>query len=437
MRIACHTLGCKVNQYDTQAMLELFEEKGCQRVDFSQEADIYFINTCTVTGTGDQKSLKLIRRVHREHPQAAIVVAGCLAQRDAKRVMLPGVRLVIGVKRRAQVVELLERALAEDTVLCAVDTGGEWEFEPLRVCRHEGKTRAAMKIQEGCDRYCAYCVIPYVRGPVRSMPLEAVEAEARRLSQSGYREVVLTGIHLASYGRGMGYGLLDAIERVQNIPDIARIRLGSLENTRSSVRPGWSGFAPWTRCAPSFTCPCSRAAGACSSAWGAGIRRSNTWPPPGLLQGAYPHCAITTDVLTGFPGETQEEALETEGLFAPGGVCPHPRVSLLPPGGHPGGRHGGTGARGRKTAPLRQIDRHWEPIGIRLRPRFSGQRAAGAVRDPSGQWPVGRLHPPIRPGTGPGGAGGAVSGPSGTRSGHGTVRQQTMRRRNDAGLPIL
>ena len=229
MRIARHTLGCKVNQYDTQAMMELFEERGCQMVDFSQEADIYFINTCTVTGTGDQKSLKLIRRVHREHPQAAIVVAGCLAQRDAQRVMLQGVRLVIGVKRRAQVVELLERALAEDTVLCAVDTGGEWEFEPLRVCRHEGKTRAAMKIQEGCDRYCAYCVIPYVRGPVRSMPLEAVEAEARRLSQSGYREVVLTGIHLASYGRGMGYGLLDAIERVQNIPDIARIRLGSLE----------------------------------------------------------------------------------------------------------------------------------------------------------------------------------------------------------------
>lgn len=326
MRIACHTLGCKVNQYDTQAMLELFEERGCQRVDFSQEADIYFINTCTVTGTGDQKSLKLIRRVHREHPQAAIVVAGCLAQRDAQRVMLPGVRLVIGVKRRAQVVELLERALAEDTVLCAVDTGGEWEFEPLRVCRHEGKTRAAMKIQEGCDRYCAYCVIPYVRGPVRSMPLEAVEAEARRLSQSGYREVVLTGIHLASYGRGMGYGLLDAIERVQNIPDIARIRLGSLEP--GIVDRAWvERLRAMDKVCPQFHLSMQSGSRGVLQRMGRRYTPEQYLAAARLLQGAYPHCAITTDVLTGFPGETQEEALETEAFLRQVGFA---RIHVFP-----------------------------------------------------------------------------------------------------------
>ena len=326
MKIACHTLGCKVNQYDTQAMLELFEEKGYQPVDFSQEADIYLINTCTVTGTGDQKSLKLIRRVHREHPQAAIVAAGCLAQRDAQRVALPGVRLVIGVKRRAQVVQLLERALKENTFLCAVDTGGEWAFEPLSVCRHEGKTRATMKIQEGCDRYCAYCIIPYVRGPVRSMPLEAVEAEARRLSQSGYREVVLTGIHLASYGRGMGCDLLDAVERVQNIPGIARIRLGSLEP--GIVDRAWvERLSAMDKVCPQFHLSMQSGSQGVLRRMGRRYTPEEYLAAARLLQGAYPHCAITTDVLTGFPGETQEEALETEAFLRRVGFA---RIHVFP-----------------------------------------------------------------------------------------------------------
>lgn len=311
MKVACHTLGCKVNQYDTQAMLEAFEKSGYQSVDFSQDADIYLINTCTVTGTGDQKSLKLIRRVHREHPRADIIVAGCLAQRDARRVLLPGVRLVIGVKRRGEVVRLYESAMAEDGALCAVETGGEWSFERLSVCRHEGRTRSTMKIQEGCDRYCAYCVIPYVRGPVRSMPLDDVEAEARRLSQAGYREVVLTGIHLASYGRNIGCDLLDAVTRVQRVNGIARIRLGSLEPV--AIDEEWVGrLTALDKVCPQFHLSLQ------SGSAGVLRRMRRRYTPEQYLraarrlQEAYPHCAITTDVLTGFPGESEEEARETE-----------------------------------------------------------------------------------------------------------------------------
>ncbi len=159
MKIAAHTLGCKVNQYDTEAMLELFEKAGYESVSMNDDADVYLINTCTVTGTGDQKSVKLIRRIHREHPQAHIIAAGCLTQRDAKRVMLDGVLLAIGVQNRAKVVELYEEAVRTNTSIDATASVKGAKFECLSVMRHEGKTRATMKIQEGCDRFCTYCII--------------------------------------------------------------------------------------------------------------------------------------------------------------------------------------------------------------------------------------------------------------------------------------
>ncbi|MDL2206293.1 tRNA (N(6)-L-threonylcarbamoyladenosine(37)-C(2))-methylthiotransferase MtaB [Eubacteriales bacterium OttesenSCG-928-N13] len=308
--IAFHTLGCKVNQYDTQAMRELFERAGYEIVDFHGAADIYMINTCTVTGTGDAKSMKLIRRIHREHPNAALIVCGCLAQRDAARVSLPGVRLVLGVKHRAQVVQLLERALREDMLVNAVDDQADWTFETLSVTRHEGKTRAVMKIQEGCDRYCAYCIIPYVRGPVRSMPLCEVINEAQHLADEGYQELVLTGIHLASYGRGTEHALVDAIRAVQQVPGVVRIRLGSLEPpliTDEFVQ----AILPMDKLCPQFHLSMQS-----GSAGVLGRMKRRYSPDEYLLAArrlrrAFPGCAITTDVLTGFPGETDEEANET------------------------------------------------------------------------------------------------------------------------------
>ena len=308
--IAFHTLGCKVNQYDTQAMLESFQAAGWEVCGFEEQADAYVINTCTVTGTGDKKSVQLIRRVHREHPEAAIVVTGCLAQRDPDRVTLPGVRLVLGTAKRAQAAQLLERALEGNLALIEVNTLKGAAFEPLTINSHEGKTRATMKIQEGCDRYCTYCIIPYVRGPVRSMELDAVAAEAGRLAQAGYREVVVTGIHLTSYGRGMGVELCDALEAVGRVEGIRRIRLGSLEPyyvTEERARR----LADMDKLCRQFHLSMQ------SGSAGVLERMHRRYTPDDYARGVellrkyMPGCAITTDVLTGFPGETEEEAAET------------------------------------------------------------------------------------------------------------------------------
>ena len=308
--IAVHTLGCKVNQYDSEAMLESFEKAGYESVPFDQDADVYLVNTCTVTGTGDQKSLKLIRRLNREHPDAGIIVAGCLAQRDAEKVALPGVKLIVGVQRRSEVVALYQEAVRRGALIDAIAPLKDAPFETLFVSRHEGKTRATMKIQEGCDRYCAYCVIPYVRGPVRSMPLPAVRAEAARLAGAGYREIVVTGIHLASYGRGEGATLLEALRAVAEPEGVKRIRLGSLEPL--IVTPEFvEGIAAESKVCRHFHLSMQ------SGSAGVLRRMHRRYTPEEYLRAverlreAFPDCAITTDVLTGFPGETDAEAQET------------------------------------------------------------------------------------------------------------------------------
>ena len=309
--IAAYTLGCKVNQYDTEAMLESFERAGYVSVPFSDEADVYLVNTCTVTGTGDQKSLKTVRRVARTHPDCAIIVAGCLAQREAEEIaQMDNVRLVIGVQRRAEVVELLERAVVDGKAYNAVAPLKGAGFESLFVSRHEGKTRATMKIQEGCDRYCSYCIIPSVRGPVRSMPMEDVRAEAKRLADAGYREIVMTGIHLASYGRGTGETLIDAIRAVHDTPGVERVRLGSLEPMTVT-----EDFARALAALPGL----ARQFHLSMQSGSAGVlrRMHRRYTPEeyfaacGTLRRFMPDCAITTDVIAGFPGETEEEFRET------------------------------------------------------------------------------------------------------------------------------
>lgn len=309
--IATYTLGCKVNQYDTEAMLEAFERAGYVQVAFNEVADVYLINTCTVTGTGDQKSLKMIRRAARCNPECAIVVCGCLAQREAEMLLeMDNVRLVVGVQRRAEVVELVEQAMAEGQKINAVAPLKGAGFENLFVSRHEGKTRATMKIQEGCDRYCTYCIIPSVRGPVRSMDIEAVRAEARRLADSGYRELVLTGIHLASYGRDTSYDLLDAIQAVHETPGVCRVRLGSLEPLIVTER-----FSEALSQMPGLM----RQFHLSMQSGSAGVlrRMHRRYTPEQYRQAVLtlrkymPDCAVTTDVIAGFPGETEAEFQET------------------------------------------------------------------------------------------------------------------------------
>ena len=310
---AFHTLGCKVNQYDTQAMRERFEEAGYRTVGFDAAADVYVINTCTVTGTGDKKSMQMIRRCHRKNPAASIVVTGCLAQRAADELKLPGVRLILGTQRRGEVVQLLEQALLQDCALIAVESLRQAPFEHLTVHAHEGHTRATMKIQEGCDRWCTYCIIPSVRGPIRSRPLDEIEREAQSLSEAGFAEVVLTGIHLTSYGRELkdGTTLLDAVRAVHAVEGIRRIRLGSLEPV--IVTPE---FVEGLRSLPKVCHQFHLALQSGSDTVLARMRRRYTsgqfLEACALLREAFEDCALTTDVMTGFPGETRREFEETK-----------------------------------------------------------------------------------------------------------------------------
>ena len=307
--VAFHTLGCKVNQYDSQAMLELFEQAGYQPGDFDQPCDVYVINTCTVTGTGDKKSMQAVRRARRLNPAADIIVCGCMAQRDGEKLLADtDARLILGTARRAEIVTLLEQAQREHTRLCAVTDVLRAAFEPLLITHQEGRTRATLKIQEGCDRFCTYCIIPYVRGGIRSRSVQDVRDEAARLAQAGYREIVFTGIHLTSYGRDLKNGdtLLSVIRAVHDIAGVERIRLGSLEPVIATA-----DFARALGEMPKL-CPQFHLAlqSGCDSVLRRMRRRYDTAAfreSAQALRAVFPDCALTTDVMSGFPGETDAE----------------------------------------------------------------------------------------------------------------------------------
>ncbi|MDD3411908.1 MAG: tRNA (N(6)-L-threonylcarbamoyladenosine(37)-C(2))-methylthiotransferase MtaB [Eubacteriales bacterium] len=306
------TLGCKVNQYDSEAMLERFLAHGYQAAQPGAAADVYVVNTCTVTGTGDKKSLQLARRCRRRNPQAELIVTGCLAQRMGRELLQTGARLVIGTQHRAEVVELLEKAVAENVQLVAVDALESAPYEPLSIRDHEGHTRAVMKIQEGCDNHCTYCIIPSVRGPVRSRPLAEIRREAEALGRAGFQELVLTGIHLTSYGKDMAErpGLADAVAAAHGAEGVRRIRLGSLEPVVAN-----DAFVQALRALPKVCPQFHLALQSGSDAVLARMkRRYNTAQfaaAADRLRAAFPDAAFSTDVIVGFPGETEEEFEQT------------------------------------------------------------------------------------------------------------------------------
>ena len=329
LTIAAHTLGCKVNQYDTQAMLELFQQAGYHAVSVDQPADVYLVNTCTVTGTGDKKSLQLIRKIRREHPSSALIVCGCMAQQRGEDLLSTGADLVLGTQRRGEVLTLLEQVRNTGVPVCAVKPlQADQPFERLSITTQNDHTRAVLKIQEGCNNRCSYCIIPSVRGPVRSRPLEDIREEVRRLAAAGFREVVLTGIHLCSYGRDLDpvLSLLDVILAVQETEGILRIRLGSLEPTVATPE-----FAAALRKADKL-CPQFHLAlqSGSDSVLRRMRRRYNTEQ---YLRGVenlrreFPRAAFTTDILTGFPGETPEEFEETKRMIEKVGFA---RIHVFP-----------------------------------------------------------------------------------------------------------
>lgn len=308
--VAFHTLGCKVNQYDTQAMMEQFTAAGYEARPFGELVDVNVVVTCVVTAVGEQKSRQALHRVRREQPGSQLVAAGCLAQKDAEKLKDLGARLIIGSKHRDAVVALLEQAITEDIQLAAVEDVRHLPYEELTISRHEGRTRAVMKIQEGCDRFCAYCIIPHVRGGIRSRMPEAIRDEAQRLVAAGYTEIVLTGIHLTSYGKDLdGVDLMDAV-RAAAVPGLPRLRLGSLEPVVATDE-FVHALAQVQAICPSFHL--SMQSG-CDSVLKRMRRRYTAQEyieAARRLQAAFPGCALTTDVLVGFPGETEEEFEET------------------------------------------------------------------------------------------------------------------------------
>ena len=311
MIVAFYTLGCKVNQYDTQTMMELFRQEGYEIGDFQAYADIYVINTCTVTAVSDKKSRQMISRANTRNPNAVIIVAGCYAQRDAEKVLaLPGVRLALGNQNRADIVSLAERVLHEHVSIDAVTEIREAaEFEDLpAMC--DGRTRAHLKIQEGCNRFCSYCIIPFARGNVRSRSLDSIWTETQRLVKKGFAEFVLTGIHLSSYGTDCDSHLKEAIACVSAVEGVKRIRLSSLEPMILQE---------------DFVQYCSENQKVCpqfhvsmQSGNDGVLRRMNRQYTSeeyaariACIRKYMPNAAITTDVIAGFPGETEEEHRET------------------------------------------------------------------------------------------------------------------------------
>ena len=302
---AFHTLGCKVNQYDTQAMLEKFRAAGYAIVPFDGPADVYVVNTCTVTGTGDKKSMQLARRLHREHPESEIVLCGCLAQRKGAELFKTGARLVIGTQKRGEVVELLEQAVREDIQLNAVnELNAATPFEDLTITDQEEHTRAILKIQEGCCNHCTYCIIPSVRGPIRSRSVDEIRREAAVLAASGFKEAVLTGIHLTSYVRDLNDGttLLDAIRAVHETEDIERIRLGSLEPNVAT--PEFSAeLKKLPKVCPQFHLALQSGSDTVLARMARQYNTSMYRRDVRNLRAEFPLAAFTSDVMTGFPEE--------------------------------------------------------------------------------------------------------------------------------------
>ncbi len=228
--VSFHTLGCKVNQYETQAMKELFEHRGYDILDEHEICDVYVINTCTVTKLSDKKSRQIIRRAKRINPYAIVAVVGCYAQVSVNEIKkISGVNVVIGTDKRSKVVDVVEDISPDEMVILVEDIMRNRHFEELEINTVQDKTRAFLKIQEGCNQYCTYCIIPYARGKIRSRLPENIYSEVRRLVDNGFSEIVLTGIHVASYGLDIGVNLVDVLKNIHDIEGLKRIRFSSLE----------------------------------------------------------------------------------------------------------------------------------------------------------------------------------------------------------------
>ncbi len=310
MKVAFMTLGCKVNQFETETMEGLFKQKGYAVVPFEEAADAYVVNTCSVTSLGDRKSRQMIRRAHRANPRAVIAVCGCYAQVSPEEIKaIEGVRVVLGTKDRGHIVEYVEQALEETGQLVQIENVMERsDFEDIPIYDSPARTRAFLKIEDGCENFCSYCIIPYARGPVKSRIPEHVRREAEKLVQMGFQEIVLTGIHLGAYGRDLAGNLTlaDACRAVLSVPGLRRLRLGSLESIE--LTPELFSLLREEEC---FCAHLHLPLQAGSDRVLHDMNRHYTTEDYARLietvEREVPGIAVSTDIIVGFPGETEED----------------------------------------------------------------------------------------------------------------------------------
>ena len=312
--VAPLTLGCKVNQYETDGMIELLKEAGMTAVSFEEKADVYLINTCSVTNMADKKSRQMIHRAKKLNPDAVVIAAGCYVQAAKDKLMEDDrISIIIGNNKKKDIVRILEDYLqAGVTDEGMLDISAEKEYEPLTINSTLEHTRAYVKIQDGCNQFCSYCIIPYVRGRIRSRDIASIIEEVERLALTGVKEIVLTGIHISSYGKDKEneVGLADVIDAISKIESIKRIRLGSLE-------PGIitdefiDRIVDNEKVCPHFHLSLQSGCNTVLKRMNRKYTCEEYFEKCEMLRKAFDRPALTTDVIVGFPGETEEEFRET------------------------------------------------------------------------------------------------------------------------------
>lgn len=316
-KAAFHNLGCKVNSYETEAMQQLLEDAGYEIVPFREGADVYIINTCSVTNVADRKSRQMLHRAKKMNPSAAVVAVGCYVQAAGAELKKDeAVDLIVGNNQKKDLVEILDDYFADHENSGEIlDIGHSQEYEELHIRRIADHTRAFIKVQDGCNQFCSYCIIPYTRGRVRSRRPEDIEREVRGIAEAGYKEIVLTGIHLSSYGVDFKdeqkENLLTLIKRLDQIPGIERLRLGSLE-PRIVTREFAKELASLRTICPHFHLSLQSGCDATLKRMNRRYNAAEYQACCEILREEFDNPAITTDVIVGFPGETEEEFAETE-----------------------------------------------------------------------------------------------------------------------------
>ena len=312
-KVAFYTLGCKVNQYETEAMLEMFEKKGYTNVGSEEYADVYVINTCTVTHMSDRKSRQYIRRVKKKNPKSIIAVVGCYSQVSPEEILeIEDVNLVMGTNDRRTIVDRIEELDSNSKLSTVDDIMKVREFESIEISQNNGKTRAFIKIQDGCDRYCTYCIIPYARGRIRSRNIDEIREEIITLANNGYKEVVLTGIHVASYGKDLkeDIGILDVIKAVNDIDGIERIRLSSVEPVLFTDE-FIDEICKIDKLVPHFHLSLQSGTDSTLKRMNRRYTAAEYKRTVDTLRDRIKDVMLTTDVIVGFPGETNEDFSET------------------------------------------------------------------------------------------------------------------------------